>query len=37
LAGVIGCSGHVGPAESLEAMEEAIAQGVNARRDGGRY
>lgn len=34
---VIGCSGYTGPAKSLEEMEEAIAKGVQERRDRGRY
>lgn len=34
---VVGCTGYHGPAQSLEAMEQAIAQGVSERYDRGRY
>jgi AbrB family looped-hinge helix DNA binding protein len=34
---VIGCTGYQGPAQSLEAVEQAIAQGVSERHARGRY
>jgi AbrB family looped-hinge helix DNA binding protein len=37
LEDVIGCARHAGPARSDAAMRAAIARGVKARRDRGRY
>ncbi len=34
---VVGCTGYRGPAQSLEEMEAAIAQGVSERHARGRY
>jgi AbrB family looped-hinge helix DNA binding protein len=32
---VVGCTGYMGPAKTLEEMEDAIAQGAKACRDRG--
>lgn len=37
IAAVVGCTGYRGPAKSLEAMEEAIAQRASERHARGRY
>jgi AbrB family looped-hinge helix DNA binding protein len=37
LEDVVGCAGVRGPARSIADMERAIAKGVKARRDRGRY
>lgn len=37
LEDVVGIAGYSGPRRSLEEMEEAIAKGVEDRRDRGRY
>jgi AbrB family looped-hinge helix DNA binding protein len=37
LEDVIGCAGYRGRARSVAEMERAIAKGVKARRDRGRY
>jgi AbrB family looped-hinge helix DNA binding protein len=37
LRDVVGCTGYIGPAKTLDEMDEAIARGVSERHARGRY